>query len=273
MKKLILLISALVFIFFTEAQVPEKKESEKHDTINISAKVKSTKMKNGAVLMYVLEGKAKLYAVFKKGKITEWYGLDIIGKKLDSTNVKLDNDPCCKSGSQCCRPCIRLFYEEDKTLNFIVYASDCETVGGGHKPPQQPQPPTQPTPPSIPPQAKIVNPWHFGSYVYSDGSANRYVFSKDGFEYFPVSPAQSSSGTYSGGTYIKKLPELSLYYKLVDNIKLAFETKSDHSNSRQKGSSLIDIIENGNQVKFMLKMGSGSQQMIEKVLKEIKETK
>ena len=121
--------------------------------------------------------------------------------------------------------------------------------------------------------ASTGNSWYLKNYTYSDGSANRYVFSKDVFEYFPVTAAESSSGSYSGGTYIKKLPELPLYYKLVDNIKLAFETKSDHTDSRQKGSSLVDITENGNHVKFMLKMGSGSQQMIEKVLKEIKETR
>ena len=121
--------------------------------------------------------------------------------------------------------------------------------------------------------AATGNTWYLKNYSYSDGSANRYVFSKDGFEYFPVSPAQSSTGTYSGGTYIKKLPELPLFYRLVDNIKIAFETKADHTDTRQKGSSLIEFTENGKQVKFMLKMGSGSQQMIEKVLKEIKETR
>ena len=91
--------------------------------------------------------------------------------------------------------------------------------------------------------------------MYSDGSANRYVFSKNGFEYFPVSPAESSSGIYSGGSYIKKLPELSLFYAVVDNIKMAFETKEDHTDVRQKGSGLIEIWEKESQSKFMIKMG------------------
>lgn len=43
----------------------------------------------------------------------------------------------------------------------------------------------------------------FTSISYSDGSANRYVFNADGdgahFEYKPVRPEQSSTGTYSGG--------------------------------------------------------------------------
>jgi hypothetical protein len=117
------------------------------------------------------------------------------------------------------------------------------------------------------------NNWYQKDYVYSDGSANRYVFSKNGFEYFPVSPAESSSGTYSGGTYIKKLPELSLFYALADNIKMAYETKADHTDMRQKGSGLIETQEAGHQTKFMIKMGSKSQLQIEKILKEIKESK
>jgi hypothetical protein len=68
--------------------------------------------------------------------------------------------------------------------------------------------------------AATGNAWYLKSYVYSDGNANRYVFSKNGFEYFPVSPAESSTGNYSGGTYIKKLPELNLFYALVDKIKI-----------------------------------------------------
>lgn len=121
--------------------------------------------------------------------------------------------------------------------------------------------------------AATGNPWYQKDYVYSDGSANRYVFNKNEFEYFPVSPAQSSSGTYSGGTYINKKPELSLFYAVVDNIKMAYETKTDHTDIRQMGSGLIEISEPGSQSKFMIKMGSKSQQLIEAALKKIKETK
>ena len=37
------------------------------------------------------------------------------------------------------------------------------------------------------------------SIDYRDGSANAYHFHPDTFEYVPVTPAQSSTGTYSGG--------------------------------------------------------------------------
>ncbi len=121
--------------------------------------------------------------------------------------------------------------------------------------------------------AATGNPWYQKDYVYSDGSANRYVFNKNEFEYFPVSPAQSSSGTYSGGTYIKKMPELSLFYAVVDNIKMAYENKTDQTDARQMGSGLIEITEPGNQQKFMIKMGSTSQKLIEGALKKMKETK
>lgn len=121
--------------------------------------------------------------------------------------------------------------------------------------------------------AATGNTWYQKEYVYSDGSANRYVFSKNRFEYFPVSPAKSSSGNYSGGTNIKKLPELSLFYAVADKIKMAYETKADHTDSRGKGTGMIEIREEGNQSKFMIKMGSPSQQEIEKILKQIKYSK
>ena len=121
--------------------------------------------------------------------------------------------------------------------------------------------------------AATGNSWYQKDYVYSNGSANRYVFGKNGFEYFPVSPAESSSGIYSGGSYIKKLPELSLFYAVVDNIKMAFETKEDHTDARQKGSGLIEIREKESQSKFMIKMGSRSQQLIEEGLIRIKDAR
>ena len=121
--------------------------------------------------------------------------------------------------------------------------------------------------------ADTGNTWYQKNYVYLDGNANRYVFGKNGFEYFPVIPAESSTGTYSGGSYIKKIPELSLFYALVDNIKKAYETKADHTDIRQMGSGLIEIREQGSQSKFMIKMGSKSQQTIEKVLKQIRDAR
>ncbi|MBC7875032.1 MAG: hypothetical protein H7Y01_13600, partial [Ferruginibacter sp.] len=91
--------------------------------------------------------------------------------------------------------------------------------------------------------AATGNAWYLKNYTYSDGNANRYVISKNGFEYFPVSPAESSTSNYSGGSYLKKLPELSLFYALVDNIKIAFETTADHTGTREKGTGLVEIHE------------------------------
>ena len=121
--------------------------------------------------------------------------------------------------------------------------------------------------------AATGNDWYQKNYTYSDGSANRYVFSKNMFEYFPVSPAESSTGMYSGGSPVKKVPELNLFYALVDTIKLAFETKKDHADSREKGTGLIEIREEGKSSQFMVKFRSSSQQMIEQVLKQLKDSK
>jgi hypothetical protein len=88
--------------------------------------------------------------------------------------------------------------------------------------------------------AATGNPWYQKNYVYSDGSSNRYVFSKNGFEYFPISPAESSSGSYDGGRYIKRLPALNQFYELVDIIKASCEASAYHSQKREMGTGLIE---------------------------------
>lgn len=121
--------------------------------------------------------------------------------------------------------------------------------------------------------AATGNAWYEKNYRYADGNANQYVFSKNSFEYFPVKAAQSSSGTYNGGTYIKKLPELKSFFALADLVKAAYETKSDHITKREMGSGAIEIWEGGNKMDFIVKPGSVSQQKIEAVLKELKESR
>lgn len=117
------------------------------------------------------------------------------------------------------------------------------------------------------------NAWYEKNYRYADGNANEYVFSKNSFEYFPVKPAQSSSGTYDGGTYIKKLPDLKGFFALADLVKSAYETKADHIMKREMGSGAIEIWEGGNKMAFIVKPGSASQQKIEAALKKLKEAR
>jgi hypothetical protein len=120
--------------------------------------------------------------------------------------------------------------------------------------------------------AATGNDWYLKNYTYADGNANRYVFSKNGFEYFPVSPAESSSGSYDGGRYIKKLPDLNQFYELVDIIKASFEATVDHNQNREKGTGLIEVrgVDNNLVNTWILKYNAPSQEKLEAQLKLMK---
>ena len=116
------------------------------------------------------------------------------------------------------------------------------------------------------------NPDYQKLYTYADGNGNRFVFSWNGFEYFPVTPAISSSGTYDGGTYMKKVPDSDKYFKVVDLIQKAKESKEDHTGKREMMTALINISEkNVTESEFILKAGSKWLTEIETLLKDIRD--
>ena len=121
--------------------------------------------------------------------------------------------------------------------------------------------------------AKKNNAWYLKTYIYADGSGNKYVFNKNMFEYFPVKPENSSTGTYSGGVYVKLIPELNKFYQVVDLIQKAYESKKDHSENREKGTGSFRIEDGGTITEFILNMRYSVKIEIEKLLREIKETK
>ncbi len=119
----------------------------------------------------------------------------------------------------------------------------------------------------------ILNAWYEKNYIYADGSANRYVFNKNSFEYIPVKPEESSTGTYDGGEYIKKQPDLNSFEKLVDLIQSAYGATADHIVNREKGSGRVEFYEGNTSTVFILQMNSPWRQQIESVLTEIKKKK
>ncbi len=120
--------------------------------------------------------------------------------------------------------------------------------------------------------AATGNDWYLKKYMYSDGNSNRYIFSKNGFEYFPVSPAESSSGIYDGGRHIKKLPALKQFYELVDIIKASYEATADYIQKRELGTGLIEVRGEDNKLinTWILKYNSDSQKKLEAKLKLMK---
>jgi hypothetical protein len=114
------------------------------------------------------------------------------------------------------------------------------------------------------------NPLYEKSFVYVDGNGNRYVISRELFEYIPTIPAQSSSGTYSGGTPVKNVPANNNFQKLADLIQSASEARSDHTEKPEMGTARIEIKDGTATNSFILRMGSSLIQQIEAVLATMK---
>lgn len=64
------------------------------DRIDISDQINKKKITNGTVVVYEANGKYKIYATYKKGKLTEWYGMGEGGKKIKSSPVALTPTTC-----------------------------------------------------------------------------------------------------------------------------------------------------------------------------------
>jgi hypothetical protein len=103
------------------------------------------------------------------------------------------------------------------------------------------------------------------NYNYFDGSGNRYVIQKDQIEYIPIQPAQSSSGTYSGGEPAQKTLKPEDYQKLVDEFTKIFANQGIQIKDRIKTSGLL---KQGEKKSVIFKDGSEKQQL-EVLLKQL----
>lgn len=106
-------------------------------------------------------------------------------------------------------------------------------------------------------------------YVYADGSANRYIITSDSLEYDPVTPAESSTGTYSGG----EPKTVSISKQQFESIGQLFDkavaNKAVHIEDRMKTSGAISIVEGDNRIQVILAPGCSEKENIESLLKHI----
>ncbi len=103
----------------------------------------------------------------------------------------------------------------------------------------------------------ILSPW---TVFYADGAGNLFRFAGGGVEgasvvYDPVTPAESSSGTYSGGT--PRTTELGQeavqrLWHLVERCEMAME---DRSPNRAKGTGLFTVTVGESSREFILVPG------------------
>lgn len=106
-------------------------------------------------------------------------------------------------------------------------------------------------------------------YEYADGSANLYRITSDSVQYIPVTPAESSTGFYSGGEPAKVSITAEQFQVLKQQLDDAIADTSLHTPDRAKRTALI--VRNGSQdtTRVILRQGSSPIDSIETYLKEL----
>jgi hypothetical protein len=106
-------------------------------------------------------------------------------------------------------------------------------------------------------------------YVYADGSANRYIITADSLAYDPVTPAESSTGTYSGGDPKIVSISASQFAAITQLFDEAVANKTVHIEDRIKTSGAISIVKGDVRTQIILAPGSSEKEAIESLLKQI----
>ena len=91
---------------------------------------------------------------------------------------------------------------------------------------------------------------NYSIYTFSDGNNNNYTLTQTAsggtLNYDPVTPAESSSGVYSGGEPALKEITQEQYTTITEAIENAVTNTSDHMENRVKKSGQITIQRNTN---------------------------
>lgn len=106
-------------------------------------------------------------------------------------------------------------------------------------------------------------------YEYADGSANRYIITSDSLEYDPVTQAESSTGTYSGGEPKTVSLSAEQFKSIRQVIDKALANKAVHIQDRIKMSGAISIVKGDIHTQVILAPRSAEKESIEKLLKQI----
>jgi len=100
---------------------------------------------------------------------------------------------------------------------------------------------------------------------YYDGAGNGYYLSQDRLVYDPLTPIQSSSGTYSGGEPAEIHFNTALQYQdLEASFQKAIQCTQEHTEQRTKGTSHIYL--EAEDKSFYIAYGSSLISELEKAL-------
>lgn len=111
------------------------------------------------------------------------------------------------------------------------------------------------------------------TYHYHDGSNNVWKIGPKHITYQPITPAMSSTGTYSGGEPYEKEISPEQYQALETLLKAGINNKAIHEEGRLKGSGMIVelITDHLAGAGYHLPMRSAEKVAIEAWLKQLKE--
>lgn len=122
-------------------------------------------------------------------------------------------------------------------------------------------------------RAKFANLPLSYTYHYHDGSNNVWKIGPKYITYQPITPAMSSTGTYSGGEPYEKDISSEQYQALENLLKAGINNKAIHEEGRLKGSGMIVelITDHLAGAGYHLPMRSAEKAAIEAWLKQLKE--
>lgn len=106
-------------------------------------------------------------------------------------------------------------------------------------------------------------------YEYADGSANLYRITSDSVQYIPVTPAESSTGFYSGGEPAKVSITSEQFQSLKQQLDNAIAETTWHTPDRAKGTALIVRLSPQDTTRVILRQGAKPIASIEAYLKEL----
>lgn len=112
-----------------------------------------------------------------------------------------------------------------------------------------------------------MKPEHY--YVYADGSANKYTITANTLEYDPVTPEESSTGTYSGGDPKTVSISAEQFESIGQLFDKAVANKAVQIEDRIKTSGAISIVRGDSRTQVVLAPGCAEKAAIESLLKRI----
>ncbi|NJM24758.1 MAG: hypothetical protein HC859_03810 [Bacteroidia bacterium] len=111
------------------------------------------------------------------------------------------------------------------------------------------------------------------TYQYADGNGNRYVVTPGTLEYIPITPRESSSGTYSGGEAMTTVLPEENYAAICTVFDKVLADKSQHISERLMMSGKLTKNSATGSWTIILRPGSPAQREVEEILARALSTK